>query len=360
MKALALVDSPEHVCCRYRIRPFQEALGSAGWSLTIEGLARGFPDRPKQLRAARQFDAVILQRKLLSGWEFEVLRQSCRRLAFDLDDAVFWRDSYHAKGPHDPVRWGRFRRIARRADAVITGNDFLTARALLAGASPETVRQIPTCVDPSVYPTRRHESGSTVRLVWIGSSSTLKGLEQRRGLWDRIGREVPGVALRIICDRRPELGALPIEFVPWSEATEAEALADCDIGVAWMPDDLWSRGKCGLKVLQYLAAGLPVVANPVGVHGELIDHGLSGFLADSDDQWLDAVSRLANDAELRNRLGRSAREEVVRAYSVDRWASNFVEAVSGTSQIVAPSRPHFRSNGLPSTTPSARSEGVSR
>lgn len=344
MKALALVESPDHVCCRYRIRPFEAALSGLGWSLAVEGLARGPVARSAQLRGARRFDAVILQRKLLSAWDFEVLRASSRRLVFDLDDAVFWRDSYHPRGQQSASRWAQFCRIARRADAVIAGNDFLAARALLAGAGEGAVHRIPTCVDPARYPIREHATGTPVRLAWIGSSSTMRGIEGRRDLWDRIAREVPGVRMRVISDRAPDLGGMPVEFVPWSEQTEAAALAECDAGVSWTPDDLWSRGKCGLKVLQYLAAGLPVVANPVGVHGEMVAHGRSGFLVGSDENWLDAVGQIAVDAELRRRMGRAARESVERAYSADRWASRFVEAVSGPAVGSTP-RPHVGAGG---------------
>lgn len=359
MKVLALVEAPDHVCCRYRVRAFAEALAAAGWSLTIEGLARGALARPRQLRRARQFDAVILQRKLLNPWEMALLRRASRRLIFDLDDAVFWRDSYHPKGVRCPARERRFAHLVRQADAVLAGNDFLVGRSLLAGTAPEVVRRLPTCVEPGHYPIRVPEPGSPVRLVWIGSSSTLRGLEDQRSLWDRIGREVPGVILRIICDRAPEFGALPVEFVPWSEPTEAQALAECDIGIAWMPDDLWSRGKCGLKVLQYLAAGLPVVANPVGVHPEMIANHHSGILGANEDDWVEAVTRLVGDWELRRRMGAAARNVVEQSFAVDRWASTFVEAVTGSVGGM-PARPHFDAIGGVRTLPSGRVEGAGR
>lgn len=361
MNALALVEAPDHVCCRYRVRAFERALEAVGWSLTVEGLARGAVARPRQLRDARRFDAVLLQRKLLNIPEFAILRRSSRRLVFDFDDAVFLRDSYHPKGIASPARFARFARIVRNADAVLAGNDFLAARSVMAGADPEFVHRLPTCVEPVRYPMRRQgrtEAGP-IRLVWIGSSSTLRGLEERANLWDRIGREVPGVTLRVICDREPNFGALPVEFVGWSEATESEALADCDVGIAWTPDDLWSRGKCGLKVLQYLAASLPVVANPVGVHGEMIAHGRSGMLADSDDQWVEAVGRLAGDHDLRERMGREARKVVEHSYAVDRWASVFVEVMTGTSGEL-PARPHFDAIGDGQRLPSDRFEGTTR
>lgn len=357
MNALALVEASDHVCCRYRVRAFERALDAIGWSLKIEALARGPITRPRQLQVARRFDTVLLQRKLLNIGEFRILRRASRRLIFDLDDAVFLRDSFHPKGITSPVRFARFARIVRNVDAVIAGNDFLAARAVMAGASPEVVYRIPTCVEPGRYPARSLDRTGQLRLVWIGSSSTLRGLEERFDLWDRIGREVPGVTMRVICDRKPDFGALNVEFVRWSEATEGEALAGCDVGIAWTPDDLWSRGKCGLKVLQYLAASLPVVANPVGVHGEMIAHGRSGMLADSDDRWIDAVSRLADDQDLRERMGREARRIVERDYAVDQWASGFVEVVTGSSRG-SPTRPHFDAIGAGWTHSSGQFEGM--
>ena len=118
--------------------------------------------------------------------------------------------------------------------------------------------------------------------------------------------------------------------LPWSEATEASDLASGDVGVTWVPDDLWSRGKCGLKVLQYQAAGLPVLANPVGVHEQMIVPGVSGWLPRTTGQWIDAVQSLSNDPSLRRRIGRAARESVEANYSIQAWASTFVAAVSGT------------------------------
>ena len=105
----------------------------------------------------------------------------------------------------------------------------------------------------------------------------------------------------------------------WSSATETTELAATDIGVSWLSDDLWGQGKCGLKVLQYMAAGLPVVANSVGVHRKMIVHGESGFLADTPDEWAEAVSLLAENPSLRRRMGTAARRNVESDYNVRRW-----------------------------------------
>jgi len=345
MKALALVDGPDHVCCRYRVRAFAPALAAAGWDLTVEGLARGTLARWRQLRGAARFGATLLQRKLLPVWDLMLLRRHARRLAFDFDDAVLYRDSYDPRGPRSRRRGSRFARTVRLADAVIAGNDFLARCALDAGARPARVRVIPTCIDPGRYHPKAHgDPAGGVQLVWIGSSSTMQGLERERGLWERLAREVPGLSLRAIADRAPDLGPLPVVAIPWDEATEAREVAEGDVGISWVPDDTWSRGKCGLKVLQYQAAGLPVVANPVGVHPRMIAPGVTGFLPATADAWADALRALAADAFLRARMGQAARASVEAGYSVAAWSATFAAAFTGDPPPRAGARaPHRKS-----------------
>jgi len=275
---------------------------------------------------------VILQRKLLPSWQLAVLRRHAKRLIFDYDDAVLYRDSYDRRGPRSARRERRFAATVRQADTVIAGNDFLADCALRAGTPPDRVRTIPTCVDPLRY-TPKYERPARpatrpIELVWIGSSSTLKGLEAERALWDRLGDAIPGLRLRVVCDRFPDFRGIEVVPVPWSESAEAEELARGDLGVSWLPDDDWSRGKCGLKVLQYQAAGLPTIANPVGAHVEMIEPGATGFLASTPEQWIEAVRAAAADAGLRARMGRSARGRVESHYSVSAWAATFVASVA--------------------------------
>ncbi len=148
MKALALVDSPDHVCCRYRIRAFEPALTRAGGSITYEGMPRGVLNRIGTLAAAKSYDAVLVQRRLLPSWQLRLLRRSARRLIFDFDDAVLYRDSYDSRGPLSRRRLRRFAATMRAVDVVIAGNDFLADCAASAGAVPERIRVIPTCLNP--------------------------------------------------------------------------------------------------------------------------------------------------------------------------------------------------------------------
>jgi glycosyltransferase involved in cell wall biosynthesis len=330
MNLLALVESPDYVCCRYRIRAFAPALERAGCSLSCEGLECGVLARTLQLGRGARFDAVILQRKLLPAWQLGILRQAARRLVFDFDDAVLFRDSNDPRGQDDPRRRRRFAAMMKAADTVVAGNDFLADCALRAGARVEDVHVIPTCVDPRRYPVARHDpADGRAELVWIGSSSTLRGLEQPADVWKALAAAVPGLQLRIICDRFPRDFPIPIIPVPWTEADEARQLAAGQIGVSWLPDDLWSRGKCGLKVLQYQAAGLPVVANPVGCQVEMIRPRVSGCLANGPAEWVDAVRQLAHDHELRRRMGLAARRGVEADYSTAAWSETFVNSMTG-------------------------------
>jgi glycosyltransferase involved in cell wall biosynthesis len=311
----ALVESPDHVCCRYRLRAFEAAWRDAGHPITYYQWPHRWPARLALGRRLARQDAVIVQRRLLPAWELALLRRRVGRLIFDFDDAVFLRDSYSPKGIHSARRRARFAATVRAADAVVAGNAWLADQARAAGARALVV--IPTCVDPAAYPQARHVSRSAgLRLVWVGSSSTVRGLEQFRGTLNALGRGVAGIRLKLICDRFLHLDDVPVEECPWRAETEAAEIAAADVGISWVPDDDWSRGKCGLKVLQYMAAGLPVVANPVGVQAEMVRHGENGYLAATEGEWVDAVRRLADDPDLRRTMGAAGRARVKQQYSI--------------------------------------------
>ncbi len=315
MNLVALVDSESHVCVRYRLLAFRDVLKAAGYTLELLELPQSAWGRIRLYCSLPGADAVILQRRLLSWTETRILRRAVKVLIFDFDDAVWMRDSYSTKGFDNLKRSRRFRGIMRAANAVVAGNDFLAAEARKF-TSNATIVTIPTCVNPDRYPVAEHRTTATVRMVWVGSQSTLQGLEQFRDCLEVIGRRVPGIRLKLICDRFLAFQNLPVDAVPWSAETEAREIADADIGISWIPDDPWSRGKCGLKILQYQAAGLPVVTNPVGVHTTMVRNHETGFLATTTDEWVKAIQQLAANAELRHQLGTVGRQRLVTDYSV--------------------------------------------
>jgi glycosyltransferase involved in cell wall biosynthesis len=319
------VERPDHVCCRYRLTAFRLFLERAGHDLELRALPRGWWARLRMIRTLGPADVVIVQRRLLSLVEVALLRLRVPLLVYDFDDAVFLRDSYARKGPHSWKRRGRFAAIVRAADAVAAGNGFLGDAARLHRLHGAHVQVMPTCVDPERYPQAEHRrTGPGVQLLWVGSSSTLSGLERIQPLLEQLGQRWPGLRLKLVCDRFLELTHLPVVPCPWRAESEAVDVADGDIGISWLPDDLWSRGKCGLKVLQYMAAGLPVVANPVGVQVEMVEHGTTGFLATTPQEWAEAIGRLAHDPALRRRMGEAGRRRVERDYSVAAGAARWL------------------------------------
>jgi glycosyltransferase involved in cell wall biosynthesis len=338
MRLVALVKSADHVCCRYRLAAFQSLLAQAGHDLELLPWPRTWWGRLGLQRPLSKADVVIVQRRFLAPWELPLIRRASRHLVFDFDDAIFFRNSYAPAGLISVTRQRGFTRMVGAADLIVAGNDFLACRAAVeVGAA--RVRIVPTCLDPNRYPLSRHvRSGRGVQLAWIGSSRTLRGLERTAGLWDEIGRCCPGLGLRIICDKGLSLTSLPVELCPWSQATEAASLADADIGISWLPDDCWSRGKCGLKILQYMAAGLPVVANPVGVQANLVRHCETGFLVETTEEWCDAIACLAADPALRRRMGREGRRVVESQYNLATGAELWTRALDEFAQSRKPQK----------------------
>lgn len=322
MHIIALGSSEDHVCLRYRIEPVRGRLRAAGHWVTVRGVPRGPLRRVTLYPELAKADVVVVQRRLLPRVEVKLLRRVSRHLIFDFDDAVFQRDSFQQK-LESRRREARFAAMVRAADQVFAGNDYLAdVAAQFTGAGKISV--VPTCIDVSAFDVAEHRrEGDGVRLAWIGSSSTLRGLELKERLWDALGRALPGLELHVICNRFPKWEGLRVVPVEWRQGIEYQYLATCDIGLAWMPDDSWSKGKCGLKVMQCLAAGLPVVGNPVGVHRRMIRPGETGFLASSTQEWVDCVGRLMEDARLRRELGAAARAAAERQYSYDRLFSHW-------------------------------------
>jgi glycosyltransferase involved in cell wall biosynthesis len=334
VRIVALVESVDHVCCRYRVAAFRDAFAAAGHEFHIRPLPRTPLARLLIGREIDGADAVVVQRKLLPSWVVALLRRRARRLIFDFDDAVWLRDSYSPRGFDDHRRARRFRAMMSACDLVVAGNEYLANEA--ARHTPrERVVVIPTCVEPQKYPTHLARSRSGLQLVWIGSHSTLRGLERFEQVLSAIGRDMPGTRLKLICDRFIRIAGLPIDECVWSDATEAAEIAAADVGISWVPDDPWSRGKCGLKVLQYQAAGLPVIANPVGVHTEMVRPNETGFTATTTEEWVAAVSQLAADPSLRRRLGQRARHDVEERFSVAAGARRWLSALE---QFVQPVR----------------------
>jgi glycosyltransferase involved in cell wall biosynthesis len=307
MRYLFLTKSADDPATRYRVDPIVNALRQRGDTVDLVPEATTAQQLSCLVHASR-YDLVFVQRKLFSSAIARLLGVRARRLVFDCDDAIFLRSS----GKPSTTRRARYSAITRAADLVLCGNSYLCEMARQEGAAAELV---PTSVDTARY-APRSKPETPVSLVWIGSRSTSRYLEEYRSILEAVGAAIPGLELRIISNFELTFDNLAVISVPWSEATEAEALAMSHIGIAPMSDDPWTRGKCALKVIQYMAAGLPVVSSDVGANSDVIVDGVTGILADTEDDWIWAVRQLVESAGLRQDMGAAGRQQAESRYSM--------------------------------------------
>lgn len=321
---LFLAKDADGSSTRYRAGQYRAALSAAGWLATIRVVGSGGESWPAILRAARQAEVVVVLRKTFGAIPTWLLRRAAHRLVFDFDDAIFLASN----GTASRTRYSRFARLLRTCDQVWAGNEYLAAEAARHCAR---VTVLPTAVDETRYrlPGPPEHEPATVDLVWIGSRSTGKYLRTITGVLDQLAGELPQLRLKIVADF--DLPALRInrQAIAWSEASEAAELASAQIGIAPMIDNPWARGKCGLKVLQYMAAGLPVITDAVGVNTEMVEDGVTGFLVRGHQQWVEAITTLAKDAELRRRFGAAGRQRLLdRGYALTATSARMLDCLA--------------------------------
>lgn len=308
---------------RYRALQYFPHWRSAGFEPVHVTASGGIGAVRNTLTQAANADVVVVLRKTMSWPLLTLLRRVSRKLIFDFDDAIFC----NTDGTPSPTRMSRFAAMVRCCDHVTAGNGFLAEAA--ARFNP-AVSIAPTCVDISRYFVSSQKPREQFDLVWIGSSSTRKYLETAIPALRQASRKLPDLHVKIIADFDLEAPGFPTLPIRWRADTEAAELASAHVGIAPMRDDDWSRGKCALKVLQYMAAGLPVVSSPAGVNSEAVIPGETGFLAKNDSEWLDALLLLAGDPELRRKMGLAGRHRVCERYSIDVVFSELLSVLEST------------------------------
>ncbi len=259
-------------------------------------------------------DVVILERELFSDGSCDLeqeLRGIARRLVLDIDDGLFVLNRH------------KFEVLCGLSDQVIAGNDLLATRTRPINPC---VTVIPTCVDVERYSQisnhKSQISNPPLILGWTGTAANIEYLEVLREPLKTLSREFD-LELRVIAESDRPLRKLGFDragirtrFVRWSEATEIAELCAFDIGLMPMRDTDWTRYKCGLKILQYMAVGVPAVASPVGVNSEIIHHGVNGWLATTPDEWLFVLRQLVSEPVRRAVVVEAARNTVEQRYSV--------------------------------------------
>jgi len=326
-KVLILIQGFEVPGSRYRILQYLPYLEAAGLECRVMKFPGSFVGSLRLLGMLPAYDCVFVQKKRVHGPMLTLLRKRAKRIVYDFDDAVMYRDSF-SPSPCSKTRQTRFADMVRSSDHVIAGNSFLLEHAQVINRNATL---IPTSLDIGrIAVQSRPAPTDRVVIGWIGSRATIGYLRMFKDVWEELGRRYPSkVELKIVCDTFFDCGHIPVRKVAWSGETEYDELRSMDIGVMPVTDDPWSRGKCGFKILQYFAAGVPAVASPVGVNRDLVIHGVTGFQAADRGEWLAHLSRLVEDAALREKMGLAGRKLLEKGYTVDVNAPKLAAIIKG-------------------------------
>jgi glycosyltransferase involved in cell wall biosynthesis len=279
-------------------------------------MIRAFANRVCELLGVGDFDAIYVFREaaLFGPAIFEYwIKLFGAPMIFDFDDAVFIPYVSPSNGHLSRLKFpGKTRTICRLSSHVMAGNRYLAEYARRVNPN---VTVIPTTIDTDKYlPESSKPESPTPVIGWSGSFSTVQHLNILRAPLQRLAAREK-FRLRIVGVSDYRLDGVEVEALPWRSRTETEDLRMIDIGMMPLPDDDWSRGKCGLKALQYMALGIPTICSPVGVNSEIIQVGVNGFLASSEDEWIEKLTTLLHSAELRKRFGLAGRRTVEAKYS---------------------------------------------
>ena len=303
MKLFIVTNNPDRASFKQRIGIYLDTLRAGGIDCEVAKMPAGSLSRRRLFKRAADFDGVFLHKKGLNPFDAWWLRKYSKKIIYNFDDAVMYSDK-------DPERQSRshfvpFRRSVTLADMVICGSSYLAEHAQPFNSN---VKILPLGLKVSDY-----ESDSPakvdgkVRLVWVGSESTLSYLQEIKPAIERIAARIDNVVLRIICDDFPEFENISVEKRPWSRDTLGTDLATSDIGLAPLPDNPFTRGKCSFKVLEYSAASLAVVASPVGTNSDHVRDNVTGFLANRAEEWVVRITQLIENPRLREGMGKQGR-----------------------------------------------------
>ena len=270
--------------------------------------------RLAQLRHVRGADVVYLRGPLLP-YGPPVLERLVRwmnpRLVFDIDDAI-WEPPAHVESP--VLRWvdyGWTRKMAGLCAHAVVGNGLL--RDYVTPLNPD-VTIIPTCIDMKLHTQKEYAGREAAILGWTGLKDNLGYLDPIEGVLRELAGEY-GITLHIATGKPYALEGVTVENEHWALENEIRYLQHADIGLMPLHDTPRARGKCAFKALQYMAVGTPVVLSPVGMNAEVVEDSVTGFLADSTKEWKVKLGQLIADPDLRERMGRVARERVQARYS---------------------------------------------
>ena len=317
MKVLFLVQGIDVAASRYRVLQYLPYLKEHGVLPTVLPFPKGFFKKIRMFHSIGKYDILFIQRKRFTFPWLQYIRKTAKHIVYDFDDSVMYRNS-KAKSPESKSRTRNFRNMINSSDFVIAGNEFLMRKTI---PYRKDVITIPSPIDMNLYSQKNYsEKKETVTLGWIGAHGSIHYLEKMRPVFETLGARHHNVRLKIVCDIFFDCDNMVVEKKLWSEQDEVKDIQSFDIGLMPLVDDPWSHGKCGLKILQCLAAGVPVICSPFGINREIVEDGVQGLWANTQPEWIEKLEILINDKDLRERMGREGRKKVSRDYSVEKHA----------------------------------------
>jgi glycosyltransferase involved in cell wall biosynthesis len=322
MKVLCVVEHGDAPSTRLRLRDCVGHYQKLDVDVTVLSARSNLADRWRVIRQAARHDVVVLLKTVgFTKLQLFMLQRANPRIIFDFDDAVMFREQKFQQ-PLSGKSFQKFLRTMNHCAVAVAGNDFL---ACFASACVKRVVVLPTAIDLTKYKLKKPANGLGLTIGWVGLSDGLPYLQFIQPALQRLSERFPGLKLRVISDKPLQLDGVVVENETWRAETEQANLASLDIGIMPLWDSLWTRGKCGYKILQYMGVGTAVVASAVGANNQIVNHGENGFLATTQDDWVQSVSALVENAELRNSFGLRGRELVEHSYSLDAFASGYVK-----------------------------------
>jgi glycosyltransferase involved in cell wall biosynthesis len=282
---------------------------------------------------AGSYDAVYIQKDVLPSFYLFILKLLNKNIIFDLDDALYESHAtvkpsiFSLENLFFKMRKHNLNKILKAAKAVTVTVPYL---AEYVKRFNNNVHVITGPINCELYKPSAKQSREKVVIGWIGSPVTTKYVQDMMPVFEELQKKYSNVEIRLIGARQFDTRDLDIKFLDWSEETEIDLLSEFDIGIMPLTDDKWSKGKGGLKILQYFAMRIPVVCSPVGINSELITEGSNGYLALSNEEWLEKLGILIESEELRGKLGLSGRNLVEQKFDLKKSVTYIEDIIRKT------------------------------
>jgi glycosyltransferase involved in cell wall biosynthesis len=325
----------------YKSSPF---LSREAWSIVYKkghffqkviALMRGYWQRVMDVFSLRKFDAVFIHREASPfgppWFEWIVAKVLKKYMIFDFDDAI-WIPNASETNKYLTMLFKRFANVAdvcRWSTVVSVGNAYL---AEYARQFNQNVVINPTTIDTDEHHNLEKVHGKHVFTIgWTGSHSTVQYLDEIFPVLKKLEQEHE-FEFHVICDVPAKFQLKSMKFVKWTKQREIDDLMQFNVGLMPLPEDIWAKGKCGFKALQYMSLGIPALVSNVGVNAEIVDQGVNGFVCTTPDEWYNALKSLLTDQSLLDRLSKRTREKIIDHYSVRSNRRNFLDLFNRKKQ----------------------------